>query len=602
MIALKFDESLSANNAEPESDNEGAEIRQSYIVELEKAQNICVVDDGSLRRIFNPLCCPGESDLEELYILLGSRYISKQVRKYHEISSTRKTNTSITQLVKKRLVERAPLLIAPNVTHRPLVDNVISLLNPKNIDVIEVDEIKANFILGSKRSFQFVTCCSNKTVPNHSRPPKSPLVFFVCPEIDFFDIGKTISDIILKRSHLEDAFLFGTLLEAPLSQLRSRGFPVDRVVKTRIQPAPKPHPLPITPPPPPRNSEADESKISREEGFVTILSNKFPDCSPEHIRKLLREDTSKDKLLNVSKILEKGRYPTKSGGTAPQGSRASISSNPFKSNGAFSKAVKGIFKNSTAPSKTPQSISQPRPPPSPPPQHHQHHQHHQHQHQQTQQQTLEKPSRTLDEAENQKGLENSLRKAVNAASRVNPTGVKTEDYKAPIVPEMHHAATCEIVEGKDLIPSTSPSGQNRTSNGTQVFSANRGEGSMNFLRIPENWDSIERFSIILEHLTEVFSLDRKSVAIYYDVGGNTIAFNAGNALYFNSRYFIKLHDNLDSIITMPTMSYWFVVFCHELAHNLQRNHGKEHGYYTESFCQKYQPILFARMARLGMYK
>jgi hypothetical protein len=46
-----------------------------------------------------------------------------------------------------------------------------------------------------------------------------------------FDAGQAIGDLILERCQLEDAFFISSLLEAPLDSLRSRGFPVDRLIK-----------------------------------------------------------------------------------------------------------------------------------------------------------------------------------------------------------------------------------------------------------------------------------------------------------------------------------------------------------------------------------
>jgi hypothetical protein len=55
---------------------------------------------------------------------------------------------------------------------------------------------------------------------------------YITPDFDLFDVGHAIGDLILKRCMLEDAFFISSLLETPLEQLRARGFPVDRIVKS----------------------------------------------------------------------------------------------------------------------------------------------------------------------------------------------------------------------------------------------------------------------------------------------------------------------------------------------------------------------------------
>ncbi len=75
------------------------------------------------------------------------------------------------------------------------------------------------------------------------------------------------------------------------------------------------------------------------------------------------------------------------------------------------------------------------------------------------------------------------------------------------------------------------------------------------------------FANVLLGCADTFLLDRKSVHIYYDDRGSTIAFNQRRALFFNYRYFENLHlplvqkgNSADAVV------YWFVVMAHELAY------------------------------------
>ena len=54
---------------------------------------------------------------------------------------------------------------------------------------------------------------------------------YVVDGYDWFDVGYAIGDLILQRCQLEDAFSISSLLDAPLEQLRARGFPVDRILQ-----------------------------------------------------------------------------------------------------------------------------------------------------------------------------------------------------------------------------------------------------------------------------------------------------------------------------------------------------------------------------------
>ena len=45
--------------------------------------------------------------------------------------------------------------------------------------------------------------------------------------------------------------------------------------------------------------------------------------------------------------------------------------------------------------------------------------------------------------------------------------------------------------------------------------------------------------------------------------------------------------------------YWFVTACHELGHNIVRDHSSDHSFYTESFVQMYFGRCMERVMGLG---
>ena len=112
-----------------------------------------------------------------------------------------------------------------------------------------------------------------------------------------------------------------------------------------------------------------------------------------------------------------------------------------------------------------------------------------------------------------------------------------------------------------------------------------------------NFDAVDNFSVVIGHLVQIFKLKISSVAIYYDPNGNTIAFNSNKAFHFNLRFFHALRHDWNS---KGCYSYWFTVFCHELAHNLVSAHNKEHGKYTESIVMLYLPALIDFLAQNGI--
>lgn len=600
LIALTFtdsERSLTTQNNNLAIDDEGQDDKdavQNAQVTLECARDICLVDDAFLQRMFKPLCAPNESDLEDLYRSLGSNYISRLTKISHDIKGLIGQDTELALKISDRLKQRAPLLISPNISYRPLIRDAEKLLDPKSLQVVQVSEISAEYVYRRQIKRRNVSCCSYKTVSKGVPRRMSDSTVFVTQQVDFFDVGSTIANLVLKRAHLEDSFLFESLLKAPVSLLRSRGFPVDRVLN--VKEAEKPLAKPRAPGTevsrgiekatnlnnPIRNGYSDPQRtLTQDEGFLQILMNKFADCDPEYIKRLLKENTSSDKLRSISDVLQAGRYPTKSGSSSTLRRKSPVFGNQSK-RGRF---LSSVFKGLKNPQQEPHSNRQPFTP-------------------HTVTTSSKSPQHAQIAGQNEEEIEKNLRRAlhrsIKSSGTVSPSGVKTGSHSAPIFPETQNSANCEVIEGKDLTPVSGPDRKFKTENGLLVFASNKSPNSLQFFKGPSIWGSIERFSKILENLCMVFSLRMSSVAIYYDDQGNTIAFNAGRALHFNARYFCALHDSQDIPLSAASFSYWFTVFCHELAHNIVREHGKQHGFYTESFSQKYQPILYERMKTLGL--
>jgi hypothetical protein len=215
-------------------DEDCEEEKHTYV--LAKAKDIYLIDNSFLARMFPVLRAPHESDLEAFYATLGSPYISKIVKKSFQILGGASSGTELSKRLAQRLEERRPLLVTPSVTSRPLVPNASKVIEQSKLNIFEVENLKAVYSLNNSTRNQRVTCCT--------KPLSSSLNgLYVTAEFDWFDVGYAIGGLILQRCQLEDAFFIGSLLEAPLEQLRSRGFPVDRIL-TPPEPMPKPMPMP----------------------------------------------------------------------------------------------------------------------------------------------------------------------------------------------------------------------------------------------------------------------------------------------------------------------------------------------------------------------
>ena len=116
---------------------------------------------------------------------------------------------------------------------------------------------------------------------------------------------------------------------------------------------------------------------------------------------------------------------------------------------------------------------------------------------------------------------------------------------------------------------------------------------------------LNSFSSILLEIGSIFDLPTSTLHIYYDDTGPTIAFNFNGSLFFNFRYYQELHHG--QIATggdtglqgqKNALIYWFVTACHELGHNIVKDHSGDHSFYTESFVQMYFAECMEKVIRL----
>ncbi|CAG8452462.1 4909_t:CDS:2 [Funneliformis mosseae] len=106
-------------------------------------------------------------------------------------------------------------------------------------------------------------------------------------------------------------------------------------------------------------------------------------------------------------------------------------------------------------------------------------------------------------------------------------------------------------------------------------------------------DQLTRFVNILIRLAEVVQLKLEDIHVYYYDDSSKVAFNKDKALYFNFKSYLELHDDECKFGNIcNAMSYWFIMVCHELAHNFALEHNATHEYYFTSYVMAYMSSIF----------
>lgn len=109
--------------------------------------------------------------------------------------------------------------------------------------------------------------------------------------------------------------------------------------------------------------------------------------------------------------------------------------------------------------------------------------------------------------------------------------------------------------------------------------------------LQDNINGLTTFADVLKSTGEIFSLTPSILNIFFETGGKTIAFNRNGSIFCNYLYFKQLHEaqvlaGQDGAVD-DALVYWWVILCHELAHNLVADHSSNHSYYTEGFVAQY---------------
>ncbi|KAH0538541.1 hypothetical protein FGG08_004874 [Glutinoglossum americanum] len=145
------------------------------------------------------------------------------------------------------------------------------------------------------------------------------------------------------------------------------------------------------------------------------------------------------------------------------------------------------------------------------------------------------------------------------------------------VEDQPNATYCDIRPGKDLVLAAPPCA---TSNTLPIFLP---PSFMNYKTtwLREHTDSANRFAATLAICADALGVSRECLHVFFEEKGNTMAFNREGSLFFNLRAWEDLgHGSDEGKGGEEGKRYWLVVVCHEVAHNLVKGHGAEHGYWT----------------------
>ena len=502
--------------------------------QLSQAGNIAIIDDVVNYGLFKSsvLAAPQEEELESFYVSLGAVTLSSIVVEREKIGSPNRDQAPASRL--KKLVNERIKLFFHDVSKDQI--NRDAAWIEKNLHFVAVSSVQVQKSL--KARFVRHTLDSSALFSNH--PHMGPTIFFKPGVPDLFNVSQALLGIILHRPKPQQAILLTTLLETDLKKLRTRGYDVSRILRRR----------------------QIEARIAEEERRKRLEEEQLRIQEAGAIRQNTSETTDKE--------TKSASMPGAFNDTPETEGR--IGRHSFESNDS-EKQSKGFFQNLSK--NFTDRMQQARGRPLELPEHAQ-----QHTQDNVLQSSLIKQSTssttsaptapTPAPATNPANLQQNLLNAIKATRPHNSQSV----VSAPVINDVMETQTfCDAKPGQNI------SIFGEASSGIKIFLANTLANKQKFMAANSGgFNSFERVILII---AEVMSISRQSLHMFYDEESATIAFNSSGALFVNYRYFESLHlAEVQREELADAVVYWFVVCCHELAHNIVSDHSAAHSYYT----------------------
>ncbi|EED19324.1 HATPase_c domain protein, putative [Talaromyces stipitatus ATCC 10500] len=536
-----------------EDDEQG--IREWRLV---AAKDAVIVDDYQSYTLFREhiLAAPQEEKLEKFYAALGTPALSTLVEERAHWGAKSSDQTSAVKL-QKIINERTRLFLHEHSSESIKHD---TKWLEKHLSIVVVHSISL------RRSLKNTGATHSQKRHAIITSQGSDRALWISPgKYDFYEISQALVHILLARPKLHSILTLEMLLKTDLYELRARGYNVERILQKKQQEARMAEDL--------RQKELEEERRlvhEREAERLKLQAQRqleesdsqqqhhtmpgvFPD-SPSHQRLGEKEHTG----INDQDFNPGGFFSNLSKRFGLDDNKRA--QNPFQSLFQNRSLQEGGIPGSSSEVSLPPPYSETDP---------------------------RAPNRGSSANPNEprsvtspNQLHNNLLSAISACRPHGASGV----YSRPDTNQVTETKSyCDERPSHDLeYVATLPSR-------LHFLSAKSVAGKSAFLS--ENSAGINAFAKILVECASIFSVRLESISIFYDPAGKTIAFNRAGSLFCNYLFFKQLHQTRLSQDPIggraDALVYWWVILCHELAHNLVEDHSSDHSFYTEGFVTQY---------------
>lgn len=508
---------------------------------LASAKDVVVVDDFQSFNLFKEhiLAAPQEEALENFYLALGAIPLSTLVEERASWGSVAGDQRPAAKL--QRLINERSRLFLHDQSSDTIRHDTRWL--EKNLQVHVVDTISLSRSLKGRR-----ISLTQKRSAVVTQSQSRSWALWVCPgKYDFYEISQALVHLILYRPKLHSTLTLEMLLKTDLLELKTRGYNVERILKQKAQEAKV-------------AEDKRQKQLEEERKQVQELESAWSTGRSQQGRQVEEEDNSRglmpgdfppDTPGNRGSLYESRPQPPEAAPEQPRGLFSNLTRRLGLESGR--PMSNSINQGSSSQPQLPDTSGPDAPPPYSP-----------------QDPKTTRPEQPAPVNPPHK-LHSELLSAVQACRPHGSSGL----YSRPETNQVTETKSyCDEKPSHDLeFIATLPCGINL------LFTKGLADRS-DF--IAKNGTGINAFASVLIECADVFSLGINTLSVFYDSGGKTIAFNRAGSLFCNYFYFQQLHEAslLQTQNTKDALVYWWVILCHELAHNLVGDHSSGHSYYT----------------------
>ncbi|KAK2811758.1 hypothetical protein FQN50_001796 [Emmonsiellopsis sp. PD_5] len=516
--------------------------------QLVKARDAIIVDDYASFSLFkqNILAAPQEETLEDLYIALGTPCLSELVEEQARCGALSSDQRPAIKL-QKQISERSRLFL--HDLPRDMVKHDTKWLE-KYLAVQVVQSISLRRSLKGRNASHV-----EKRSAVVMQSPKGYVLSMCAGKPDLYQVSQALVHLILTRPKLHSTLTLEMLLKTDLLELRARGYNVERILRQKAAEARMAENK--------RQQQLEEEMKQIQEKEIAwrkgqeakpkdhkdqlSMPGVFPDSSPPHHK-------SGGEFSELPPV----NHTRGSGGLFSDLTRRFGLEDYTKNNNPIQSAFQSLR------DKAQSATSESPPPPYTP---------------NETGSTKELKPQTVTSPH---ALQSNLMSAIQSCRPHGSSTLYNRGEKNQVVETKSY---CDERPSHDLVFAAD------STSGIRIFVTKVIEDRSAFLA--QNSNGLNVFASVLTDCAEVFAVRLNSISIFYDPGGKTIAFNSQGSIFCNYHYFQQLHQ--EKVVKggrdcrNDALVYWWVIFCHELAHNLVADHSSDHSFYTEGFVAQYFP-------------